>query len=54
VGNGPAFGIGDQRSILAPATGLLYLTVNDGDRNDNSGEFGVTITTNTSPYRRRR
>ena len=29
VGNGPPFGIGDQRSFPAPATGLLYLTVND-------------------------
>jgi hypothetical protein len=50
VGNGPPFGIGDQRSFPAPATGLLYLTVNDDDRNDNSGEFGVTI---SAPYRRR-
>jgi hypothetical protein len=54
VGNGRPFGIGDQRSFPAPATGLLYLTVNDDDKNDNSGEFGVTINTNTSPYRRRR
>lgn len=54
VGNGPVFGIGDQRSFPAPSTGLLYLTVNDGDKSDNSGEFGVTIATNTSPYRRRR
>jgi hypothetical protein len=54
VGNGPPFGIGDQRSFPAPATGLLYLTVNDDEKNDNSGEFGVTIATNTSPYRRRR
>lgn len=53
VGNGRPFGIGDQRSFPAPASGLLYLTVNDDDRNDNAGEFGVTITTNTSPYRRR-
>jgi len=53
VGNGPPFGIGDQRSFPAPATGLLYLTVNDDPKNDNSGEFGVTISTNTSPYRRR-
>jgi hypothetical protein len=54
VGNGRPFGIGDQRSFPAPATGLLYLTVNDDDqRSDNSGEFVVTISTNTSPYRRR-
>ena len=53
VGNGPPFGIGDQRSFPAPATGLLYLTVNDDNKNDNSGEFGVTISTNSSPYRRR-
>ena len=53
VGNGAPFGIGDQRSFPAPATGLLYLTVNDGEKSDNSGEFGVTIATNTSPYRRR-
>ena len=49
---GRPFGIGDQRSFPAPATGLLYLTVNDDQKNDNSGEFGVTISTNTSPYRR--
>ena len=54
VGNGRPFGIGDQRSFPAPATGLLYLTVNDDDRNDNIGAFDVTVTTNTSPYRRRR
>jgi len=54
VGNGRPFGIGDQRSFPAPATGLLYLTVNDDQKSDNSGEFGVTISTNTSPYYRRR
>ena len=43
VNNGPPFGIGDQASFPAPGNGILYLTVNDDERSDNSGEFGVTV-----------
>ena len=35
---GRPFGIGDQKSLPAPAYGLLYLTVNDDQKNDNAGE----------------
>jgi hypothetical protein len=42
VGNGPPFGIGDQ-SFPAPATGLLFLRVNDDFVGDNAGEFGVDL-----------
>jgi hypothetical protein len=40
-GNGPAFGIGDQASVPMPASGMLYLAVNDDERGDNAGEFVV-------------
>lgn len=43
IGNGRPFGIGNQTSITAPATGPLYLGVNDDEFGDNSGEFTVTI-----------
>lgn len=43
VGNGQAFGIGDQSSFPAPATGRLYLMVNDDVVSDNSGEFTVEL-----------
>ena len=44
VGNSEPFGIGDQSSVPMPATGILYLIVNDDSRRDNSGEFVVSIT----------
>ena len=44
IGNGNAFGIGNQRSIRAPATGRLYLSVNDDFLGDNAGHFNVQIT----------
>jgi len=47
IGNGRPFGIGDQTSITAPETGLLYLGVNDDMFTDNSGEFVVTVTGGT-------
>ena len=54
VGNGPPFGIGDQTvHSRRRRRACSILTVNDDDMNDNSGEFGVTISTNASPYRRR-
>jgi hypothetical protein len=43
IDSGQPFGIGDQKSIAAPASGLLYLGVNDDVLNDNSGQFTVTI-----------
>ena len=44
VGNGPAFGIGTQTQPLPmPATGRLYLGVNDTKVDDNSGYYSVHI-----------
>lgn len=54
IGNGQPFGIGNQPTFPAPATGMLYLTVNDGDRNDNSGAFGVTVGLQDPTRRNRR
>jgi hypothetical protein len=44
VGNGAPFGIGNQSSFSAPASGLLFLRVNDDHLPDNAGEFGVDLT----------
>jgi hypothetical protein len=45
IGNGPAFGIGNQTQPLPmPASGRLYLGVNDTKLDDNSGYYTVTIT----------
>lgn len=41
---GAPFGIGDQSSIVAPATGVLYLGINDDQVSDNDGAFTVRIT----------
>jgi hypothetical protein len=43
VGNSAPFGIGDQSSFTAPASGLLFLRVNDDHLPDNAGEFGVEL-----------
>ena len=43
IGNGPAFAIGNQTSITAPASGLLRLGVNDNMFADNKGAFQVVI-----------
>jgi hypothetical protein len=43
IGNGRPFGIGDQASIPMPATGRLFLGVNDVNFRDNSGFFTATI-----------
>ena len=43
IGNGGAFGIGNQRSIRAPGTGRLFLSVNDDHLADNAGHFEVQI-----------
>jgi len=43
IGNGQPFGIGSQTSIVAPASGQLFLGVNDDSFGDNQGSFQVTI-----------
>jgi hypothetical protein len=43
VGNGAAFGIGNQASVPMPSDGILYLAVNDDERSDNSGGFVVSL-----------
>ncbi len=42
-GAGTHFGIGDRLTGPMPASGQLFLAVNDGQRNDNSGEYTVVI-----------
>ncbi len=41
--NGAPFPIGNMTSVPMPATGELYLGINDDDVNDNRGEFRVEI-----------
>ena len=43
IGGYPPFAIGDQRSVTAPVTGRLYLSVNDDHLPDNRGEFVTTV-----------
>jgi hypothetical protein len=43
IDSGQPFGIGNQTSIVAPGSGLLYLGVNDDVLADNSGQFQVAI-----------
>jgi hypothetical protein len=43
IDNGRPFGIGDQTSLIMPASGILYLGVNDDNLGDNSGQFQVVI-----------
>jgi hypothetical protein len=45
IGNGRPFGIGTQTSITMPASGQLFLGVNDDSFNDNQGEFRVELQT---------
>ena len=52
IGNGAPFGIGNQTTLVTPAAGQLFLGVNDGDLNDNTGEFRVEITRASSAVRR--
>jgi hypothetical protein len=44
IGGGSTFFVGNRRSVRAPATGRLYLGVNDDHLEDNAGDFEVTIT----------
>lgn len=41
--NGQPFGIGNQSMIVAPATGILFLGVNDDGFADNRGAFQVVV-----------
>ena len=43
IDSGQPFGIGDQRTIVAPASGMLYLGINDDTLNDNSGQFTIVL-----------
>jgi hypothetical protein len=44
IGNSRPFGIGDQTSWPVPASGQLFLGINDDSLGDNTGEFRVAIT----------
>jgi hypothetical protein len=52
VGNGAPFLIGDRSSVQMPASGRLFLGVNDDGMQDNSGEFRVVVTA-SNVFRRR-
>ena len=43
IGNSAPFGIGDNATFQAPATGQLFLAVNDDSFGDNIGSYQVTI-----------
>ena len=43
IDSGQPFGIGNQTSIVIPASGLLYLGINDDNVGDNTGQFQVAI-----------
>jgi hypothetical protein len=43
IGNSAPVYVGDRRVVRAPASGRLYLGVNDDHLPDNSGEFRVTV-----------
>lgn len=43
IGNGRPFFVGDSMSIVAEASGRLYLGINDFDVSDNSGELYVEV-----------
>lgn len=52
IGNGAPFGIGDQALVPMPATGELFLGVNDDEVGDNSGGFVVDVRPQPVPRRR--
>ena len=43
IDSGKPWGLGDQTLIVAPASGVLYLGINDDTLNDNSGQFNVVL-----------
>lgn len=44
IGNGAPFAVGARRTVRVPATGRLYLGVNDDYLGDNNGQFNVMVT----------
>ena len=52
IGNGAPFGIGNQTLVPMPATGELFLGVNDDEVGDNSGGFVVDVRPQPVPRRR--
>ena len=54
VGNGAPFGIGNQTMVPMPATGELFLGVNDDELGDNSGGFVVDVRPQGQGMMRRR
>jgi len=44
VGNAATFAVGDRRTLRAPASGELFLGVNDDVLGDNRGEYRVSVT----------
>jgi hypothetical protein len=41
--NGAPFGIGNQTTLVAPASGILYLGINDDGFGDNKGNYQVVV-----------
>jgi hypothetical protein len=41
--NGAPFGIGNQTTLVAPASGILYLGINDDGFGDNRGNYQVVV-----------
>lgn len=54
VGNGAPFGIGNQTTVPMPASGELYLGVNDDQVADNTGGFVVDVKPQGQGMMRRR
>jgi hypothetical protein len=54
IGNGAPFGIGNQTAVPMPASGELFLGVNDDEIADNSGGFVVDVRPQAQQTMRRR
>jgi hypothetical protein len=52
LGNGAAFAIGNQTSIVSPGAGRLYLGVNDDEHGDNQGYYDVRLVPGATSRRR--
>jgi len=52
--NGAPFGIGNQATVMMPASGQLFLGVNDDEVSDNSGGYVVDVKPQAQPVLRRR
>jgi len=53
IDNGAPFLIGNQNRVQMPATGQLFLGVNDGHLQDNDGAFQVQVSIQSGAIRRR-